>query len=185
MRARYDAELPPFTSIVQHPGHPVILGVGVCPSIQALLHLFREIPPGLLQHVLTVLVFWSWVLLLARLPPWSRSLGLFPGLVFCFTSPWTLLGSAARSYPTTRAKTGRTAHVFTAQGGTSTFMRGQKSHRARNPENSRQRKIRKGRTWAIAVWRGSSKSLFLLNSGRFSLEKQGNSVLNFGSRKTV
>ena len=32
--------------------------------------------------------------------------------------PWTLLGSAARSYPTTRAKTGRTAHVFTAQGGT-------------------------------------------------------------------
>ena len=27
----------------------------------------REIPPGLLQHVLTVLVFWSWVLLLPRL----------------------------------------------------------------------------------------------------------------------
>ena len=41
-----------------------------------------------------------------------------PGLVFCFTGPWTLLGSAARSYPTTRAKTGRTARVFTAQGGT-------------------------------------------------------------------
>ena len=45
--------------------------------------------------------------------------------------------------------------------------------------------IRKGRTWAIAVRRGSYKSLFLLNSGRFSLEKSGNSVLNFGSRKTV
>ena len=29
-----------------------------------------------------------------------------------------LLGSAARRDPTTRAKTGRTAHVFTAQGGT-------------------------------------------------------------------
>ena len=28
-----------------------------------------------------------------------------------------MLGSAARSSPTTRAKTGRTAHVFTAQGG--------------------------------------------------------------------
>ena len=41
-----------------------------------------------------------------------------PGLAVCFTGPWTLLGSAARSYPTTRAKKGRTAHVFTAQGGT-------------------------------------------------------------------
>ena len=30
---------------------------------------------------------------------------------------------------------------------------------------------RKGRTWAIAVRRGSRESLFLLNSGRFSLEK--------------
>ena len=40
--------------------------------------IIREIPPGLLQHVLTVLVFWSWFLLLPRLPPWSRSLRLFP-----------------------------------------------------------------------------------------------------------
>ena len=45
--------------------------------------------------------------------------------------------------------------------------------------------FRKGRTWAIAVRRGSYKSLFLLNSGRFPLEKYGNSVLNFGSHKTV
>ena len=30
--------------------------------------------PGLLQHVLTILVFWSRVLLLPRLPPSSRSL---------------------------------------------------------------------------------------------------------------
>ena len=29
------------------------------------------------------------------------------------------------------------------------------------------------RTWAMAVKRGSYKSLFLLNSGRFSLEKYG------------
>ena len=28
--------------------------------------------------MLTVLVFWSWVLLLPRLPPWSRNLRLFP-----------------------------------------------------------------------------------------------------------
>ena len=39
-----------------------------------------------------------------------------PGLAFCSMGPWTLLGSAARSSPTTCAKTGRTAHVFTAQG---------------------------------------------------------------------
>ena len=47
------------------------------------------------------MVFWPWVLLL---PLASWALG-------------HLLGSAARSSPTTRAKTGRTAHVFTAQGG--------------------------------------------------------------------
>ena len=35
-------------------------------------------PPGLIQYVLTVLVFWSWMLLLARLPPSSQSLALFP-----------------------------------------------------------------------------------------------------------
>ena len=39
---------------------------------------FRARPPGLIQHVLTVLVFCSWVLLLPRLPPSSRSLRLFP-----------------------------------------------------------------------------------------------------------
>ena len=31
--------------------------------------------------------------------------------------------------------------------------------------------FREGRTWAIAVRRGSYESLFLLNSGRFSLTK--------------
>ena len=46
-----------------------------------------------------------------------------PGLAFCFTGPWTLLGSAVHSSPTTRAKTGRTAHVFTAQGGTRRFLK--------------------------------------------------------------
>ena len=36
-----------------------------------------ERPPGLIQHVLTVLVFWSWVLLRPRLSPSPRSLKLF------------------------------------------------------------------------------------------------------------
>ena len=41
-----------------------------------------------------------------------------PGLAFCCMGSWTLLGSAARSSPTSRAKTGCTTHVCTAQGGT-------------------------------------------------------------------
>ena len=41
-------------------------------------NLIRERPPGLIQHVLTVLVFWSWVLLRPRLLPSPRSLKLFP-----------------------------------------------------------------------------------------------------------
>ena len=42
--------------------------------------------------------------------------------------------------------------------------------------------IGEGRTWAIAVRRGSYKSLFLL---KISPEKKGNSVLNFGSIKNL
>ena len=43
----------------------------ICASI-------RERPPGLIQHVLTVLVFLFWGLLLPRHPPSSRSLILCP-----------------------------------------------------------------------------------------------------------
>ena len=45
-------------------------------KIRAHTPTIRERPPGLLQHVLTVLVFWSWVLPLTRLAPSSRSLRL-------------------------------------------------------------------------------------------------------------
>ena len=38
----------------------------------------RERPPGLIDHVLTVLAFWSWVLLRPWLPPSSWSLRWFP-----------------------------------------------------------------------------------------------------------
>ena len=41
-------------------------------------HIIRQRPPGLIQHVLTVLVFGSWVLPPPRLPPSSRSLRLCP-----------------------------------------------------------------------------------------------------------
>ena len=46
--------------------------------------------------------------------------------------------------------------------------------------------FRKGRTWAIAVERASYKSLFLLNSGRFSLEqKKGNSILGLPRKQKI
>ena len=55
------------------------------------------------------------MLLPPRLPPSSRSLRWLPWA----RGPWTGgRGSAACCSPTTRAKTGRTAQVFTAQGGT-------------------------------------------------------------------
>ena len=56
------------------------------------------------------------------------------------------------------------------------------------PPNLRQQafSIRKGRAWAIAVRRGSYESLFSFSEFRsFSQDKQGNSVLNFGSCKSV
>ena len=56
-----------------------------------ILGFVRERAPGLIQHVLTVLVFWSWVLLLQhRLPPSSWSLTQSSSaLAFCFMGPWT------------------------------------------------------------------------------------------------
>ena len=79
--------------------------------------LVRERPPGLLQHVLAVLVFWSWLLLLPWLPPWSRSLKLFRWASILLYGPLDiLLGSAARSSPTAHAKTGPTTHVFQHRG---------------------------------------------------------------------
>ena len=92
------------------------LGSAFFNTLRALASI-RERPPGLLQDVLTVLVFWSWILLLPRLPPSSQSLRLFPWASILLYGPlghW--LGSAAHSSPITRAKTGRSAHVFTAQG---------------------------------------------------------------------
>ena len=40
-----------------------------------------------------------------------------PGLAFCFMALGHLLGCGARSSPTTDARTGRTAHVLSTQGG--------------------------------------------------------------------
>ena len=69
---------------------------------ETLRHVSGKDPPWLIKHVLTVLVFWSWVLLLPRLPPLSRSLRLFPwASIFASCALGRLLGSAARSSPTT------------------------------------------------------------------------------------
>ena len=59
------------------------------------------------------------------------------------------------------------------------------SARACQSQHFSEKELRKGRTWAIAVRRGPYKSLILPNSGLFSPKQQGDSVLNFGSRKTA
>ena len=81
------------------------------------IQVFGEIPPGFLQHVLAVLVFWSWVLLLPRLPPWSRSLRLFPWASILLHGPLDTAWICCLQLPHYPCKSGRTAHVFTAQEG--------------------------------------------------------------------
>ena len=80
---------------------------------------FSARPPGSSQHVLPVLVFWSWVLLLPRLPPSSQSLRSCPWTsIFLYGPLEQCLDLLPAALPPPVQKTGRTAHVFTAQGGT-------------------------------------------------------------------
>ena len=80
----------------------------------------RERRPGLINHVLTLPVFRSSLAGDAPHPelhPGASNCA--PGLAFLLSWPFEqILGSAAPNFPTTRAKTGRTAHVFAAQAGT-------------------------------------------------------------------
>ena len=73
---------------------------------------FREIPTGLLQHVLTVLVFWSWVLLLPQLPHWSRSLRLFPWTSILLYGPLDIAWICSPQLPHHPCKNGDTQHMF-------------------------------------------------------------------------
>ena len=68
------------------------------------------------DHVLTVLVFWSWVLLLPLLPPSSRSLRLFPWASILLQGPWTFAWICCLQLPTTRAKRD-TQHKFLQHSG--------------------------------------------------------------------
>ena len=83
---------------------------------------FRERPPGLIQHVLTVLVFWSWVLLLPRLPPSSRSLRLFLCASICFMVSWTFAWICCPQLPFHPCKNRTHSTCFYSTGGhTPTF----------------------------------------------------------------
>ena len=81
------------------------------------LEKFREIPPGLLQHVLIVLVFWSWVLLLPRLPPWSRSLRLFPWASILLYGPVDIAWICCPQLPHHPCKNGTHSTCFYSTGG--------------------------------------------------------------------
>ena len=73
----------------------------------------------LILHVLTVPVFWFWVLLMPEPPASSRSLRLSPWTHICFMAPFERNSwICSPSCPATRGKTGRSAQVFATQGGT-------------------------------------------------------------------
>ena len=77
----------------------------------------REITPGLLQHVLTVLVFLSWVLLLPRLPPWSRSLRLIPWASVLLYGPLDIAWICCPQLPHHPCKNGTRSTCFYSTGG--------------------------------------------------------------------
>ena len=77
----------------------------------------RERPPGLLQHVLTVLVSWSWFLLLPRLPPWSRSLSLCPWASILLYGPLEIAWVCCPQLPHHPCKNGTHSTCFYSTGG--------------------------------------------------------------------
>ena len=79
--------------------------------------LFREIPPGLLRHVLIVLVFWSWVLPLSRLPTWSRPLRLFPWASILLYGPLDIPWICCSQLPHHPCKNGTHSTCFYSTGG--------------------------------------------------------------------
>ena len=85
----------------------------------------RERPLGLIQHVLTVLLFWSWALLWSRFHLRLRASDCSLGLAFCFLAPWAIAWILPAAPLTTCAKT---AHGFRAQGGKETRELGTTAH---------------------------------------------------------
>ena len=73
----------------------------------------RERPPGLLQHVLIVLVFWSCVLPLTQLPPSSQSLRLCLWASILLCGPVNIAWiCCARSSPTTPVQKQDAQHML-------------------------------------------------------------------------
>ena len=83
---------------------------------------FRDIPTGLLQHVLTVLVFWSWFLVLPRLPPWSRSLRFFPWASILLYGPLEIAWMCCPQLPHHPCKNGTYSTCFYSTGAPAKFL---------------------------------------------------------------
>ena len=73
---------------------------------------FRERPPGLIQHVLTVLVFGSWVLPPPRLPPLSRSLRLCPWASILLHGPLDICSDLLPAAPPPPVQKRDAQHMF-------------------------------------------------------------------------
>ena len=78
----------------------------------------RERPPGLIQHVLTVLVFWCWVLLQPQLPPSSRSLRLFLCASILLHGPLDIFLNLLPATPLPPVQEGGAHHKFYNTGAT-------------------------------------------------------------------
>ena len=81
------------------------------------LAIFRARPPGLLQHVLTVLVFLSWVLLLPRPPVSSRSPRLCPCASILLHGPLDICLDLLPAAPSPPVQERNAQHMFLQHGG--------------------------------------------------------------------
>ena len=134
----------------------------VCPP--TLTEFFREIPPGLLQHVLTVLVFWTWLLLLPRLPPSSRSLRLFPWASILLYGPLDITWICCPQLPHHPSKSGTRSTCFYSTGGHTPSSGANSVSSAKNSASSlwlRGRRGTSGEVWGTSgeVWEASGEPL--------------------------
>ena len=85
-------------------------GVRLCMPNQ--MPLYQEKTPGLNQHVLTVLVFWSWVLLVPGLAASCWSPRLRPRTSMCLMAHWTFAGICCSQLSCHPCKNGTHFHMF-------------------------------------------------------------------------
>ena len=85
----------------------------------------------LILHVLTVLVFWFWVLLMPKSQALSRSLRLCPWSSICFMAPSSKILGSAPPAPLPSVEKRDAQHKFLQHKGANTDRRGSKKGRSK------------------------------------------------------